>query len=67
MSGIPGISETDAITGATKSSFNAGIHSEINIKGHVIETGLDHFGFDQSVTYDLSSFNVNGKRDLQFH
>jgi len=67
MSGISGLSETDAITGTTKSSFNAGIHSEINIKGHVIETGLDYPGFDQSFTYDLPSFNVNGVKDVRFH
>jgi len=67
LSGISGASETDAITGATSSAFNAGVHSGINIGGHVIETGVDYIGFKQSVTYDLSSFAVSGIRDIRFH
>ena len=67
MSGIDGVSNVDAITGATKTFFNGGIHSEIDIKGHKIETGLDYIGFDQSVEYKMPSLSVNGKRDVQFH
>lgn len=67
MSGITGVSNIDAITGATKTLYNAGIHSEINLKGHVIETGLDYISFDQSVEYKMPSLSVNGQRDIQFH
>lgn len=67
MAGINGVSNVDAITGATKIAYNAGIHTEIKLKGHSIETGLDYISFDQSVDYELPSFTVNGKRDFSFH
>ena len=67
MSGIDGVSDIDAITGATKIAYNAGMHIVINLKGHYIETGIDYINFDQSVEYELPSFTVNGKRDFSFH
>lgn len=67
MSGINDVSNIDAVTGATKTRFNAGIHTEINLKGHFIETGLDYISFDQSVEYKLPSFSVAGNRDFNFH
>jgi len=67
MSGINGVSNVDAITGATKTLFNSGIHTEIDIKGHKIETGLDYITFDQSIEYMVPSLSVNGQRDVQFH
>ncbi|NOX87898.1 MAG: hypothetical protein GXO77_02650 [Calditrichaeota bacterium] len=67
MSGISGSSDIDAITGATNKSYNAGIHYEMNINGHRLETGLDYIGFDQAVEYDMPSFSVNGKRTFRFY
>jgi len=67
MSGITGVSNIDAITGATKTLFNSGVHTEIDIKGHKIETGLDYISFDQSVEYKMPSLSVNGQRDIRFH
>jgi hypothetical protein len=67
MSGINDVSNIDAVTGATKTRFNAGIHTEINLKSHYIETGLDYISFDQSVEYKLPSFSVAGNRDFNFH
>ena len=67
MSGIGDISELDAITGATKTLYNAGVHTEVNLKGHKIETGIDYIGFDQSVKYELPSLSIDGKRDFRFH
>jgi len=67
VSGINGVSNIDTITGATKIFYNAGIHTEINLKGHFIETGLDYISFDQSVEYELPSLSVAGNRALSFH
>jgi len=67
MSGIDGVSDIDSISGASKILYNAGIHTEINIKGHSIETGLDYICFDQSVGYKLPSLLVTGNRDFNFH
>ena len=64
---IKGVSEVDAISGATNMQFNAGIHSEINIKHNKIETGLDYISFDQSVEYEMPSFSVTGNRNFKFH
>ncbi len=67
MSGISSSSDIDAITGATNKSYNAGIHYELNLNGHKLETGLDYICFDQTVQYDMPSFSVNGKRAFRFH
>ncbi len=48
-------------------NYNAGIHTEINLKGHLIETGLDYISFDQTVEYKLPSLSVAGNRDFSFH
>ena len=66
MSGLDDLPETDAITGATSTRFNAGVHPQFNIGGFVFETGLDYLDFKQSVTYNLPSNNVNGVRSIQF-
>jgi hypothetical protein len=66
MTGIAGVADVDAITGATQTLFNAGIHSERDIKGHKFETGLDYLSFDQSIKYQLPSLTVTGTRAVQF-
>lgn len=66
MTGIAGVADVDAITGATQTLFNVGIHSERAIKGHKIETGLDYLSFDQAIEYQLPSLNVAGTRSVQF-
>lgn len=67
LSGISGASDLDAITGATKTSVNLGVHAQIRVKGHTLETGLDYIRFSQSVTYEMPSFTAEGKRDFRFH
>ncbi len=67
MSGIEDNAGIDAITGATKTTFNAGVHTELKLKGHFIETGLDYMSFAQKVEYNLPSYSVNGERDFRFH
>ena len=66
MEGVKGISGVDAITGATRTRFSAGAHKEIRFKGFSFETGLDYLAFDQTVTYDLPSYALNGRRDIRF-
>jgi hypothetical protein len=66
-SGIEGISDVDAITGATKLAYNVGIHSIFRGHGRAIEIGLDYINFNQTIEYDLPSLSVNGARDFEFH
>jgi hypothetical protein len=64
---IEGASNVDAITGATKISYNAGIHSVLKGHGRTIEMGLDYLRLAQSVEYDLPSLSVNGTRSFELH
>ncbi len=66
MEGISGVSGVDAISGATRTRFNVGAHKEIRFKGLTFETGLDYLAFDQTITYDMPSFSVTGRRDIRF-
>jgi len=66
MEGIGGVSGVDAITGATRTRFNAGVHKEIRFKGLTFETGLDYLAFDQTITYDMPSFSLDGQRHVRF-
>ena len=66
LEGIDGIAGVDAITGATRTRFNAGIHKEIQFKGFTFETGLDYLVFDQTITYDLPSCSLDGQRHVRF-
>ncbi len=67
LTGVEGISELDAITGASQMAFTLGLHSEIEWKDHAVETGLDYLAFNQAVDYNLPSFATIGKRDFRFH
>lgn len=66
LKGISGISKVDAVTGATKTLYAAGIHASWAVKGHTLESGLEYNRFEQTVKYSLPSFSVDGKRDFTF-
>ncbi|MCD6201723.1 MAG: hypothetical protein J7K46_07945, partial [Bacteroidales bacterium] len=66
LSGIDNISDTDAISGATSLSFNAGIHTEISSRKHHMETGIDYVRFKQTVIFLIPDDAVNGIRDFRF-
>lgn len=64
---VDGISEVDAISGATRKAVTFGVHSELNIGKHSVETGLDYLNFDQTISYNLPAYSYFGKRDISFH
>ncbi|MBN1693874.1 hypothetical protein JW879_00555 [candidate division WOR-3 bacterium] len=67
MAGISGFSDIDAITGATKLAYNAGIHSILKGHGRTVEIGLDYIKVNKSIEYDMPSFSVNGTRSFEAH
>jgi len=56
----------DAVTGATKFGFNIGVHPTIDIRGRMIETGLDYIQYNQSFSYQDSEAGFNGERKLNY-
>lgn len=54
----------DAFSGATKTGLSGGIHSQININGKIIETGVDVITSSQTFTYSDNLQNLNGDRYL---
>lgn len=62
--GIIEDTKIDAVTGATNIGFTSGVHSSINIYGHMIESGLDMQTYNQSYTYNDELESFNGKRDF---
>jgi len=64
---IDGASDVDAISGATRKAVTFGVHTELNVGGHNLETGLDYLNFDQSISYDLLTYSYVGRRDISFH
>ncbi|MCD4793804.1 MAG: hypothetical protein K8R54_11250 [Bacteroidales bacterium] len=65
--GIIEDTETDAVSGATTMKYNTGVHSEISIKGRLLETGLDYIAFKQAFTYLDPAQSIDGVRDFSFH
>jgi hypothetical protein len=65
MAGISGVSDVDAITGATKLAYNVGIHTILKGHGRTIEVGLDFIKVSKSVEYDIPSLSVNGTRSFE--
>ncbi|WP_456441161.1 hypothetical protein [Caldithrix abyssi] len=66
LQGVDGASEVDAITGATKTRFNLGVHRIIKVKTLTFESGLDYLTFDQRITYELPTFAQAGQRQVRF-
>ncbi len=66
IGGIIDNTETDAVSGATKIKYNAGLHSEINIKKYFIETGLDYITFSQTFIYMDTTYEIDGTRNFSF-
>jgi len=65
--GVDGTSIVDGISGATRKTVTIGIHTEVSVGSHNLETGLDWLNFDQSISYNLPSFSYYGRRDISFH
>ena len=65
LEGIKNISGVDAISGATRIRFSAGVHKEIRYKGLMFESGIDYLAFDQTLAWDMPSFSRKGKRDVR--
>jgi hypothetical protein len=54
----------DAVTSASRWGGNGGIHAEIDLAGHFIETGLDYSYFKNDYTYNNLSGNIDGTRSF---
>ena len=67
LEGVEGADTVDSITGATKTTFNAGLHCRFYPGGHEIETGLDYIGILQTVDFNLPTFSTQGSLEYRFH
>jgi hypothetical protein len=65
--GIVKKSKIDAVTSATKLGIHGGVHSEIDILSHFVETGLDYLSYRQVLSYQDSFKNNNGTRAFSMH
>lgn len=57
--------EVDAFSGATKTGFNAGIHTLLPIKRNNIEIGVDYMQNNQTFTYKDVLNAFNGEREVK--
>ncbi len=64
--GIIENSDIDAVSGATRASANIGIHPVFDIRGRMVETGIDFLNYNQSFTYMDITENYDGKRDFRY-
>ncbi|NOX67439.1 MAG: outer membrane beta-barrel protein [Chlorobi bacterium] len=64
---VDGTTSVDAISGATRKAVTLGVHTQFNISGHNIETGLEWLNFDQSIIYNLPTYFYYSRRDISFH
>jgi hypothetical protein len=55
---------TDAFSGATKISFNAGGHVMLPVLGNSVETGLDFMHSSQTFTFNPNVIQYKGTRDI---
>lgn len=61
-----GATQVDGISGATKIGYSGGLHTEVNLNGHIIETGLDYTTFRQTITYEAGGAAYSGERDIEY-
>jgi hypothetical protein len=54
----------DAVSGASKWGGTGGVHAEIGIAGHFIETGLDYSYYKNDLTYKDAEKNIDGTRSF---
>jgi hypothetical protein len=65
--GVNGVSDVDAISGASKIAYNAGFHSVLKGHGRTMEIGIDYIKLENSIEYDMPSLSVNGTRTFETH
>lgn len=58
---------TDVVTGATQWKYNTAVHSELIIKNHAIETGLEYYSFTHKLDYEDYERDFIGSRDFKYH
>jgi hypothetical protein len=57
----------DGVSGASKWGGNGGVHAEIGIAGHFIETGFDYSYFKNDLSYLDTDKSIDGTRSLTMH
>ncbi len=67
LTGSLPFSETTNVSHATKLGANIGLHTELNIYGNHIETGLDYVYYNQDFIYNDSLNNISGTRTFFLH
>jgi len=65
--GIIDNSGIDAVSGATKWGYRAGVGAQVAVGGHHVETGLEYLHFVQSITYADATRGFNGSYDLSYN
>ncbi len=61
-----GATQVDGISGATKIGYSGGLHTAVNLNGHIIETGLDYTTFRQTISYKAVDAAYSGDRDIEY-
>lgn len=57
----------DAVSSASQWGGHGGVHAEIDISGHFIETGLDYSYYKDNLIYQDANNNIDGKRSFALH
>lgn len=67
VGGITKTEPVDAVSSASKWEGHAGVHTEMNIAGHFLETGLDYFYLKKDLNYEDSEKAIAGTRSFAAH
>ena len=65
--GIVRTGSIDAVSSASQWGGHGGVHAEIGISGHFIETGLDYSYYRDDLTYQDAKNNIDGTRSFALH
>ncbi len=57
----------DAVSSASQWGGQGGVHAEIGISGHFIETGLDYSYYKDDLIYQDANNSINGTRSFALH
>jgi hypothetical protein len=64
VGGITKTEPVDAVSSASKWGGHAGVHTEMDIAGHFLETGLDYFYLKKDLDYEDTNKAIEGTRSF---
>jgi hypothetical protein len=67
VGGITRAEPIDAVSSASKWEGHGGVHAEMDIAGHFLETGLDYFYLKKDLDYEDTDKNIDGTRSFTAH